>query len=123
MFHLTGYTTSMKKYMGGCHCGAVRYEVETDLKKVIECNCSHCHKKGLILNFVAPEQFKLISGEDNLTEYNFNKKAIRHLFCKTCGVQSFARGVTFPKVSINVRCLDGIDPSSLTITPYNGKDI
>ena len=44
----------MKKYKGGCHCGAVAYEVETDLAKVIECNCSHCHKKGVALNFVEP---------------------------------------------------------------------
>lgn len=113
----------MQKYTGGCHCGAVRYEVETDLEKIIECNCSHCHKKGLILTFVSPERFTLLSGEDTLTEYNFNKKSIRHLFCKMCGVQCFSRGVTFPKVSINVRCLDGVDISSLTISPYNGKDL
>jgi hypothetical protein len=113
----------MKKYSGGCHCGAVRYEVETDLAKIIECNCSHCYKKGLILNFVDNNKFTLLSGKENLTEYLFNKKAIRHLFCKTCGTQSFAEGVTFPKVAINVRCLDGVDHSSLTITPYEGKDL
>jgi hypothetical protein len=111
------------KYLGGCHCGAVRYEVETDLEKIISCNCSHCEKKGLLLNFVEKEKFKLLSGEDKLTEYQFNKRAIRHLFCKICGVQSFSEGVTFPKVAINVRCLDGIDLSTLTITPYNGKDL
>ncbi len=113
----------MKTYTGGCHCGAVRYEVETDIAKVISCNCSHCHAKGLLLNFVDQEKFKLLSGEENLTEYNFNKKTIRHLFCKTCGVESFARGATFPKVSINVRCLDEVDTSTLIITPYNGKDL
>lgn len=113
----------MKTYTGGCHCGAVKYEVETDLAKNIECNCSHCHKKGLVLTFVDKDKFKLLSGAENLQEYTFNKKAIRHLFCKTCGVQSFAEGVTFPKVSINVRCLDGVDPKDLTITPYNGKDL
>ncbi len=113
----------MAIYQGGCHCGAVVYEVETDLEKVISCNCSHCHKKGLLLNFVDKEKFKLLKGADNLAEYNFNKKAIRHLFCKTCGVQSFAEGVTFPKASINVRCLEGVEVEKLTITPYNGKDL
>lgn len=112
----------MKTYTGGCHCGAVRFEVETDLAKVISCNCSHCHMKGLILNFVDIDKFKLLSGEENLTEYNFNKKAIRHLICRTCGVESFAQGVTFPKASINVRCLDGVELETLTIEPYNGKD-
>lgn len=113
----------MKKYTGGCHCGAVRFEVETDLSRVISCNCSHCHQKGLLLNFVDKEAFTLLSGKEHLTEYLFNKKTIQHLFCAICGVQSFGQGVTFPKVAINVRCLDDVEVESLTITPYNGKDL
>jgi hypothetical protein len=112
----------MKKYTGGCHCGAVRYEVETDLAKVLECNCSHCSKKGLLLDFVDKDKFKLLQGEENLIDYRFNKKAIRHLFCNVCGVESYAEGVEFPKAAINVRCLDEIDLQSITRTPYNGKD-
>lgn len=113
----------MTTYTGSCHCGNVRYEVETALEKVLECNCSHCHKKGLLLNFVDKDKFKLLAGEDNLVEYQFNKKAIRHLFCKTCGTQSFAEGVSFPKTCVNVRCLEGVDVKSLTITPFNGKEL
>ncbi|MGH7141027.1 MAG: GFA family protein [Minisyncoccia bacterium] len=115
----------MQKYSGHCHCGVVRYEIETDLAQVIECNCSHCYAKGLLLTFVPPEQFRLIMGEENLTEYRFNQKRIAHLFCKTCGVQSFARGEKrdgTPMVAINVRCLYGVDTKSLTLTPVNGKD-
>lgn len=113
----------MQTYTGSCHCGAVTYEVETDLEKVLVCNCSHCHKKGLVLNFVDKGKFKLLQGQEYLAEYNFNKKAIRHLFCKTCGVQSFAEGVSFPKAAINVRCLDGVELDTLTLTPFNGKDL
>ena len=113
---------TMKTYTGGCHCGAVRYEVEMDLKKVMECNCSHCSKKGFLLSFVDRDKFSLQSSEDMLIEYFFNKKTIRHLFCRVCGVQSFAEGVTFPKVAINVRCLDEVDVSKLTIEQVNGKD-
>jgi hypothetical protein len=80
----------MKTYEGGCHCGAVRYEVETDLAEAFDCNCSHCHKKGIILNFVDKEKFTLHTSEDMLMEYFFNKKAIRHLFCRVCGVQSYS---------------------------------
>lgn len=113
----------MKTYKGGCHCGAVAYEAESDLGYVIECNCSHCYQKGLILNFIPEGQFKLLKGEENLTEYRFNKKMIQHLFCKTCGVQSFARGMgkTGPTVSLNVRCLDGVDLKTLDIKPFDGK--
>lgn len=110
-------------HSGGCHCGAVRYEVETDLDKVIQCNCSHCHKKGMPLVFVDKDKFKLLKGEDKLTEYKFNKKIIRHLFCKGCGVQSFSEGIPFPKMAINVRCLDDVDLETVPVSPFNGKDL
>lgn len=113
----------MKTYTGGCHCGAVRFEVETDLKRVLACNCSYCEKKGLLLNFVDKEKFKLLSGKDMLVEYFFGKKTISHIFCRTCGTQPFAEGVTFPQTAINIRCLDAIDLSILTITPFNGRDM
>lgn len=116
----------MTTHTGGCHCGRFRYEVDTDLEKVIECNCSHCYKKGLILSFVPPAQFRLTKGEESeLSVYFFNKKIIHHAFCPTCGVQSFA-WATLPDgskmCSVNVRCLDEVELDSLGITPFNGKD-
>ncbi len=113
-----------KTYSGGCHCGRVRYEVTTDLQPVIECNCSICSKRGLLLTFVPAHQFKLLSGSELLTDYQFNKKVIHHLFCPTCGIESFATGTGRegqPMVSINVRCLDGVDLSALERTPFDGK--
>lgn len=114
------------KYTGGCHCGAVTYEAEMELIKAITCNCSHCSKKGFILAFIPADQFTLFSGEDNLTLYEFNKKMIQHLFCKTCGVESFARGKGqegTPTAMINVRCLDNIDLNLLQISEFNGSDL
>ncbi|HEX9881359.1 MAG TPA: GFA family protein [Hyphomicrobium sp.] len=116
--------TEEKTYEGGCHCGNVRYRVRTDFARVMTCNCSRCAKLGALFSFVTPSQFDLVSGMDALTDYQFNKKAIHHLFCCACGVESFARG-TAPNgdelVAINVRCLDGIDLDALTLTPVDGK--
>jgi hypothetical protein len=115
----------MKKYTGGCHCGAVRFEAEVDLAHVISCNCSHCSKKGVLLTFKPEAEFILLTSEENLTDYQFNKKIIHHLFCKTCGVQSFGRGKNkdgAPTVAINVRCLDDVDLETLTVTPFDGKN-
>ena len=81
----------MKTYSGSCHCGAVAFTVTADIENGIECNCSYCHIKGLLLSFVPREQVTILQGEDNLTEYRFNKKHIAHVFCKTCGVQPFGR--------------------------------
>ena len=115
-----------KTYAGGCHCGKVRYEATTDLGRVISCNCSICSKKGLLLVFVKPDQFRITAGEGDLTEYRFNKKKIQHLFCPVCGIQSFARGSApdgQPMYAVNVRCLDDVDVSSLILTPFDGKRI
>lgn len=113
----------MKTYKGSCHCGRIQYEVDTDLAKTLVCNCSHCHKKGFILHFVDAAQFRLVQGTEVLTSYMFNKKSIDHLFCSVCGIESFARGVTFPKVAINVRCLEDVDIESLAPERFNGKDL
>jgi hypothetical protein len=115
-------------YTGGCQCGAVRYQVALDLDQpVIACNCSRCGRLGSLLSFAPASDFTLQSGEANLTEYQFNKHAIHHLFCSTCGIQSFARG-TRPSdgaemVAINVRCVDGIEPDALQIKNVGGRSI
>jgi len=115
-----------KSYSGGCHCGEVRYETTPDLSKVMACNCSICTRIGALWAFVPPDHFALRSGEDCLTEYQFNRKTIHHLFCSVCGVESFVRG-TMPDgtemVGVNVRCLDGVDIASLDPTPFDGKSL
>lgn len=113
----------MQKYKGSCHCDQVAFEIEADIEEAIECNCSHCERKGLLLAFVPAVNFKLLSGEDNLSEYRFNKKHIAHLFCKTCGVQSFSRSTWegVDMTAINVRCLEDIDLENLPRKKVDGK--
>ena len=116
----------VQTYSGGCHCGRVRYEVATALSPVLACNCSICQKRGYMLTFVPRSAFKLISGESDLTDYQFNKQVVHHLFCKTCGVGAFGTG-TGPNqeemVAVNVRCLDAIDLGALNVTPFDGKSL
>jgi len=113
-----------KIHTGGCHCGAVRYEVESDLAGAIVCNCSICRKTGTVLTFVPADRFRLLSGEEFLTDYQFNRKVIHHLFCKVCGVRSFARG-TAPDgtavAAVNVRCLDDVDLDAVPTQAFDGR--
>ena len=116
----------MSIHKGGCHCGKVTYEADVPLEGCIACNCSYCEIKGLILNFIPASQFKLLTGEDNMTTYHFNKHVISHQFCNDCGVESFASGKGpdgSEMVAINLRCLKDIDVSTLTPMHFEGKNL
>ena len=112
------------RYQGGCHCGKVRFNVEVDLSSPITCNCYYCSKRGSILAFTPVAQFSLERGAGDLTEYRFNTGTIAHLFCATCGMESFARGAQpdgTRMVAVNVRCLEGVDADALEPRQVDGR--
>lgn len=113
------------KYSGSCHCGNVSFEVEGTLTGAMACNCSICSRKGALLWFVPRDQLK-VSGEKNLSTYTFNKHAVQHRFCSTCGIQPFGEG-TDPQgnrmAAINIRCLDAVDVDKVPVHPFNGRDL
>lgn len=113
----------MATYRGSCHCGRVRFEVTTDFRHVIECNCSICSRKGFLHLIVPPERFRLLAGEEALETYRYNTCTAVHRFCRTCGIHPFYSPRSDPgKIDVNVRCLDGVDPSTLHVTPFDGRD-
>lgn len=113
----------MKTFEGGCHCGRVRFRVTDDLTRVVECNCSICTKKGFLHLIVPPEQFELLQGSDDLTTYQFNTQTAKHTFCRHCGIHPFYVPRSRPdKFSVNVRCLDGIDLSTIQPQPFDGQN-
>ena len=116
----------MQTLAGGCHCGAVRFQAEADPAQAMECNCSHCERKGFILTLTPAEKFQLLSGEDKLTEYRFNKRKIAHRFCTACGAQPFAFAASpdgTPTVAINLRCVDDLDLATLTPQKFDGRTL
>jgi hypothetical protein len=112
----------MKTMQGGCHCGRVRFRVTADLDQVTECNCSVCTKKGILHLIVAPEQFELLSGRDDLTTYTFNTGVAKHTFCRHCGMHPFYVPRSDPdKIDVNVRCIDDIDLAAIRVKPFDGR--
>jgi len=119
--------TQPSRYTGSCHCGAVRYSVEADLSQpVYACNCSMCGRSGALLAFVPMTKFTLEQGTDVLSDYQFHKHNIHHLFCKVCGIKSFAHGVGpggQEMAAVNVRCLDGVEPTALEVKHVDGRSL
>jgi hypothetical protein len=100
----------METHRGSCHCGAVRFEIDTDLTYLIECNCSICTKKGALMHGVDPSRFRLLAGQDELTLYQFGTRTARHYFCRHCGIFTYGNPRIDPRlVVVNARCLDGVD--------------
>lgn len=109
---------------GGCHCGAVRFEIETpDRIEVEDCNCSICSRLGYLHLIVPADRFRLLSGVEHLVTYAFNTGAAKHLFCAVCGVKSFYVPRSNPDgYSVNLRCLD--DPQDfeeVRIVNFDGR--
>ncbi|HET7675915.1 MAG TPA: GFA family protein [Gammaproteobacteria bacterium] len=111
---------------GSCHCGNIKFEVEGDIGEVYECNCSHCSRKGYLMWFAPRAQFKLLTPENDLGTYTFNKHAIRHHFCGTCGCAPFGFGKDRDGAdiaAINVRCLPDLDKSALAVKHVDGRSL
>jgi hypothetical protein len=113
----------LKTYTGSCHCGAVCIEADLDVSAgTYKCNCTICTKARLWAVSVAPESFRLIGGEGDLTDYRGKNPVAHHFFCRHCGVRPFQR-VDTPNMSghvyynINLACLDGIDIDELMAAP------
>ena len=115
----------MKLYQGGCHCGAVRFEIDTDLTRATECNCSICTRKGALHHRVPPQRFRLLSGQDDLTLYQFGSATARHWFCRHCGIHPFSNPRAAPDMyAINIRCLDDFaaERRNVEVVTFDGRN-
>ena len=101
------------KYTGGCHCGNLRIEFETDIRpaeiEVRACQCTFCCKHNS-LAVTDPAGHLTIRAEhrENLERYTFGLRTAAYLICKTCGVYVAAVmiGESEPRGIAIVNCLD-----------------
>lgn len=117
----------LKTYKGSCHCGSVRFEADLDLEQSsYRCNCSICRRNRFWPAIAKEGGFRLLSGQDMLTEYLFNTRKNQHFFCKVCGVRPFGVGNDTPMgkmYGVNIGCLEGVTEEGLSkipITYVNG---
>lgn len=120
----------IRTHHGSCHCGAVRYEADVELSAGTgRCNCSICRKLRFWGVAIKPEAFRLLSGEDALSDYQFGTLSAHNVFCRHCGVHAFHRGyveqIGGAYVSINIACLDDVSDeiwASAPVAYADGRD-
>ena len=106
----------LQTWTGSCHCGAIRFEIDTDFPELTQCDCSICRKKNALMVKVHESAFRMLAGADALAEYRFHSHTAHHHFCKVCGIYPFHRKrVTPDYYGINVYCLDGFDPAGIPV--------
>ena len=115
-----------KTYKGSCHCGTVRFEADLDLAQpTFRCNCSICRRTRFWAAVAHPEEFRLLSGEGEMTEYLFNTRRNQHFFCRHCGVRAFGVGNETPigkMIGVNLGCLDDASDEELANAPVTYVD-
>ena len=106
----------LRTWSGSCHCGAVRFEIDTDFPELTMCDCSICRRKNALMVKVHESHFRLLDGDDALTEYQFHTRTARHFFCRVCGIYPFHRKRVTPDfLGINVHCLHDFDPAGIPV--------
>lgn len=74
---------------GGCHCGAVRYSADSELKHSSVCHCESCRRTtgGLTTAWLGyPSEGLKVEGEASV--YSSSEGVERH-FCGKCGTSLF----------------------------------
>ncbi len=59
---------------GGCHCGAVRFEVTLSdgFNSIRRCTCSFCRMRGAVVTMAEMGGIRFLQGEETLTGYRFH---------------------------------------------------
>lgn len=115
---------TLRSHTGGCHCRAVRFEVDLPAHVEVEdCNCSICAMSGNDHIIVPASRFRLLSGAGTLTEYRFNTGTARHLFCSVCGIKSFYVPRSNPDgYAVTWRCLDDWESLDAEVSGFDGQN-
>jgi len=91
--------------LGGCLCGAVRFEITAGFLSAGYCHCTHCQRRtgtASSANGRVPQQgFELLQGAEQLRSFQ-PQGGVPKLFCASCGSALFS-GDPFSDAEVAVR--------------------
>ena len=112
------------KHTGSCHCGSIKFVIDSDLEKIVQCNCSICIKRNAKMIMIPKDNFKLLEGSESLSLYQFNTEIAKHFFCKKCGIYTHHNRKSDPNgMGVNLGCIDDVDPMEFDVIQFDGKKL
>ena len=104
---------------GKCHCGSVKFEINTNIRDLRRCNCSMCSRKGFVMATALTNEFTITSGKQFLNTYKWNTQIAEHCFCNICGINTHHKRRSDPnQYGYNIGCIEGFEMSWIEETPF-----
>lgn len=116
---------------GRCHCGAIQFEVGEMPAELTSCNCSFCVRRGGLVAYYKPEQFKLATAPSRVWTYQWGDYLVQHHYCPVCGMGTHSEMPGFengqpdfdnPRVAVNVRLFEDLSWEMLPVKHVNGRE-
>jgi hypothetical protein len=77
-----------------CHCRAVRIEVPRRPRSITNCNCSICHRYGVLWAYYKESEVRVLAGPAATEKYSWGRRALRFVRCASCGCITHWKRVT-----------------------------
>jgi hypothetical protein len=115
---------------GRCHCGAIQFEVTEAPTEVSSCNCTFCSKRGTLVAYYTPAQFKLTTVRDRVASYQWGHYIGVHHHCGVCGCGAYSEFPDFssgepdfdhPRIGVNARLFEDFALDELPVNHLNGR--
>jgi hypothetical protein len=98
------------KLVGGCYCGALRYEAGGKPMLKAQCHCRACqHVSGggpNLFMLVKPDEFRFTKGEPKTFKRQDLENGVTRQFCAACGTHIASLRPGLPAVVLKIGTLD-----------------
>ena len=119
---------------GSCHCGKTSFEIDGQIpEKLTRCTCSFCSKRGVLIAYYKPDQFRVAFSPVDDGVYRWNTRLVGHHFCSNCGIPTYWDSPAFEsdgtwdkktrRIGVNARLFDGFDAESAPVSVIDGKNL
>lgn len=118
---------------GSCHCGKTAFRIDGDIpEKLTRCTCTFCSRRGALLAYYQPDQFRTTQSAGDAT-YRWNTKLVEHHFCSNCGCATYSDSPAFERdgswdkitrrIAVNARLFDNFDAATAPVVVVDGKNL